>query len=170
MSFLSFSNIASAIGGGVMIGLIGFGLHSCEVNKIEAKQKAAIVAKEKECKAEKDALSLQCYSDKLLTQGADNGLQNGLRQRDIDLSSGVFANTPASYSIFGLASPSSGIDAATKPAKPNTRSAINGARYKQFAASCEGDRLTLIDLQKYVCDVWISRKQISPDNPLCKGR
>lgn len=167
MNLFSFSNIASAATGGLLIGLVAFGLHSCDVDKINAKHKTAMEEAKKQCDGEKLALQTQCKDDATLTGGISYDYQNIIAGGNADYADLLqrYQNNP--IELFQSAPAGRGTDATDKQDQPRKASGITPAKYFGFANECETDRGKVIGLQETICALYYTRQQIEAGNPMC---
>ena len=150
---------AAAIGSGVLtaavVGLMAFGLHSCNVKQIETDHK-------KELADQRKSLVGDCANDKSITKGADDGLQDDYTHIDGLVSVRLHddAQSPACVPVAGQTISSDG-KTATKdlPATNGRNAGISRAELYKFAADADKIRAQLLACQSFINETWKAKGQ-----------
>lgn len=155
------SAIASAVVTALLVGGIGFGLHTCSVNSLEADHKAATEKAAAQCTTDKDDLKATCRKDKQLTTEASNAFQSNIADlnRQLNTLKRVRQQTPGSAAcvpVAGTSGRSDGTAIGAKYAQPN---GVDANALYDFAGECEQYRLQTIGLQRFVSATWQAKGQ-----------
>lgn len=137
-------------GAGVAItALVGYGLHSFDVNRLNAKHATELAA-------QATLINGQCTVAKAITTGVSNGLQINLGVLDAD-SAAIDRLLPctAERSASVVASPAAGYDAAAAATKPDERivRTFEPRRVTAIVKKGEKYRVQLLACQSYVDNV-----------------
>lgn len=131
--------------GAVLMALVSFGLHSCDVSRLETKHQKDLVA-------QNNALVSQCDKDKAVTKEVSHALQN-----DLSVLSGQLDNARRLYHNACLsvtANSATGYDGAATSRKPAGagagRSEIDINKYIDFLGEGERYRVQLKACQSFV--------------------
>lgn len=140
-------NWLSAAAGAILTALVGYGLHSLDVDRINAKHEKAMTA-------QAESLNKQCADQQAITERVSNDYQNKVADlgKRLDAARRLYSGN-ACLTVTGHAA--SGYDdaaAANKPAGQGAgrNSTIDINKYIDFAAEGEKYRLQLLACQSYV--------------------
>lgn len=132
--------------GAALMAVVAFGLHSCDVARIEAKHKTELAA-------QADKINGQCTLAKAITTGVSNDLQTNLHVLDADGAALDRLLPCASQpSASMVASAASGYDAAAAAQKPDERivRTFEPRRVTAIVKKGEKYRVQLLACQAYV--------------------
>lgn len=143
--------IIGAVLASLLVGGIGYSLHSIDVDRLERKKVDAVAA-------QKTLDTNQCNADKAKTQGANHDLQINLNAVRTELDRLKRVQPAKCVPIAGTASKTGIAGLHGKHAEQNDQG-IRSEWLLDYGAQCESIRISYNVCKKFVDDVWSDRVQ-----------
>lgn len=141
-----------AIPAAILTGMLALFLHNADVDRLEAKQTAALTV-------QADTLKKRCESDKKITEDVTNDYQTNINALDTQLAAlQLHERCVAVEQPSHAAASNHGSASAGKHAQPNGKSGVTASVLYQFAADAEKYRLRLISCQSFISKTWAENK------------